>query len=283
MRYIRYYIYTHTQTTNNEALIVRPRNPISPPVSPPVFPHLGPILNGTNINVVPLLSRQVDLTFLRVLWPCHKKCRISAVPFEKRGFLENSALIQNDKFHGRRRGGNTLLACVRLFIVIRMFADRSTGCFWRDDARLICGGAECLNTTCTRVRTPSSVLPPCMWQRPSLFLPLSLYFFPPPPPVIRLFTGTTTDALPWTGNKHGAVENAGEISAGAPHPRSSPGCPSGRRVCCNDNGFRFQPAVVVWSFLAEFVECPFFPVQSSPSRLFAPNSLITAVLCRIAS
>lgn len=36
---------------------------------------------------------------------------ISAMFFEKRGFLENSVLIQNEKFHGCRCCGNTVQSC----------------------------------------------------------------------------------------------------------------------------------------------------------------------------
>lgn len=107
--------------------------------------------------------------------------RISAMFFETR---VSGKVRLNPKWQVPRmlllwqHGADPFLTCFRLFIAIRMLADRPTGCFWQDDTRLICCYAHCLNTTCTRVCTPSSVLPPCTWQRPSLFLSLSSLLLP---------------------------------------------------------------------------------------------------------
>lgn len=87
------------------------------PNSLPCVGHdLGPILNFRNKNLVLLLSSPDGLTgrfniHARSFMTGHLIKRaesILAIFFEKRGFLEKSALIQNDKFHGCRCCGNTV-------------------------------------------------------------------------------------------------------------------------------------------------------------------------------
>lgn len=102
-------------------------------------------------------------------------------------------------------------------------------------------------------------------------LPLSPSFSPflppPPPPVIRLLTGTTpTHSLtPGIDTEPGREQ---EICTGAPHPRSFPGCPCARRVCQNDHGFRFQSALVDWSFWMNLLNVRFSRFRAHPFASF---------------
>ena len=81
-------------------------------------------------------------------------------------------------------------------------------------------------TVRVHVRLPAScLLPPCIWQRPSLFLSLSPPPPPPPPPsVIRLFAGSTHRHTPFPlnpENKHGAAAGAG-LTPPRPPSRCAP-------------------------------------------------------------
>lgn len=146
--------------------------------------------------VVLLICRQVDLTFLHVLSRQAMEQNMQKV---FRQHSSNSERFLKSPSSSKMTSSTDAAAvethCSHFLGVFPLVCCHQNVCwqigrlfFWQDATRLTCCYAYRLNTTCTRVRTPSPVLPPRM----TASLPLSLSFLPPPPPpVIRLFTGTT--------------------------------------------------------------------------------------------
>lgn len=179
-----------------------------------------------------------------------------------------------------RHDAATFLAGFRFFTEIRMFVDRQTGCFWQDGTRLR-RYAFRMNTTWAYACVHAFPCPASLHMTASLPLSFPLLLPPPLPPVIRLFTGTTpTHSLapgintePWQEQ-----ESLRPIHSPSLNVRLAGGYVTMIMIMVP-----FATGCCRLGLLAEFVECPIFTVQGSPSRLFSPNSIIAAVLCHIVS